>query len=94
MSAASEAQEPQGALANWLRGQGSEIEQQRRVWVQPSLTAGLFLACLEEGPHGHVKTTFFGKADNPFDAIRGALDAWAAEGEGATLEDTLPKEQE
>lgn len=69
-------------LTSWLRGEGRGPDEGRRVWVQQSLTTGLFLACLEEGPHGHGKTTFWGKAPTPFGAMQAALDAWAGEQEG------------
>lgn len=63
-------------LDEWLRGEGREIEEGRRAWVQPSLTPGLFLAVLEVGPHGHGRTTFYGKADTAEGALRVAVEAW------------------
>ncbi len=63
-------------LEEWLRGEGREIEDGRRAWVQVSLTPGLFLAVLEEGPHGSGRSTFYGKADTPEGALRRAVEEW------------------
>lgn len=68
-------------LANWLLAEGPLPEQGRRVWVQVSLVPGQFLSCLEVGPHGSGKTTFWGQGETPPAAMRAALNASEAEPE-------------
>ena len=63
-------------LHEWLAGAGPSLEDGRRAWVQRSISPGLFLAVLEEGPLGHGTKTFYGKADTPEAALRVAVQAW------------------
>lgn len=63
-------------LEDWLRGEGRDIEDGRRAWVQVSMTPGMFLGVLEEGPHGHGRKTYYGKADTPERALCVAVAAW------------------
>ena len=69
----------QHLVANWLLAEGPLPEQGRRIWVQVSLVPGQFLSCLEVGPHGHGKTTYYGQGTTPASAMNAALAAEAAE---------------
>lgn len=67
-------------MARWLLAQDPDmLGDQRRIIVQVSMTPGLFLSVLQVGPHGHGRSTYYGKTDSPEGAIEAALAAEEAD---------------